>query len=73
MRNDDIKSWSRISTVGELIEKLKKYPTGARIKTYPINWDLRSYAGGDVMFSSDVLGIETCIDNKTVSIVTGMK
>jgi len=69
MRNKDIESWSRIETVGELIEELKKYPPEAKVKTYPERWNLRSDKGGDLMFSRHICGLETCRDDETVGIV----
>jgi len=69
MKNEDIKSWSCIETVGDLIAELQKYPPDAKIRTYPERWNLRTHEGGDLHFSSHLLGVETCTDDKTVAIV----
>jgi len=69
MKNGNIKSWSCIETVGDLITELQKYPLDAKIRTYPERWNLRTHKGGDLSFSSYLLGVETCSDNKTVAIV----
>ena len=69
MRNENIKSCSCVPTVGDLIEELKKYPPESKIRAYPERWNLRTRKGGDLSFSSHIIGIETCSDDKTVAIV----
>lgn len=69
MKNEDIKSWSCIETVEDLITELQKCPSNAKIRAYPERWNLRTHEGGDLSFSSYILGLETCSDDKTVAIV----